>query len=359
MKKWLAAALAMCMTASLCACGNDSAASTTAGGTDTAKTTAAEGAQASGSGSTAFPEHDINGWVMWGAGGGTDNIVRPLCTYTEKILGKSIVVNNKTGATGAVATQFVHDQAADGYSLLLGAENPALYKILGISELTYDNFDPVLLIGNEELSLVVAPDSPYETVTDLVNAAKADPESVIMATTGDGGSQWEAAAFIKAVTGAEFTQLPFDGDASALTAVMGGNAHFTTIKSTQAIEANRAGTIKILATLTKEPVEALEGSKPITEEYPGFEEYLPFGPFYGVWVKEGTPEEVTKALSDAFQEGFENSDFQELLTSMNINPLGLTGEEANTYIAQWQKSAATALYRAGVIEKSPEELGIQ
>lgn len=353
MKKWLAAALALCMTASLCACGNNPAASTAAG---TGEATQAEGGA---SGSTGFPEHDINGWVMWGAGGGTDNIVRPLCAYTEKLLGKSIVVNNKTGATGAVATQFVHDQTADGYSLLLGAENPALYKILGISELTYDNFDTVLLIGNEELSLVVAPDSPYETVTDLVNAAKEDPESVVMATTGDGGSQWEAAAFIKAVTGAEFTQLPFDGDASALTAVMGGNAHFTTIKSTQAIEANRAGTIRILATLTKEPVAALEGTKPITEEFPGFEEYLPFGPFYGVWVKEGTPEEVTKSLSDAFQEGFENPEFQELLASMNINPLGLMGEEADAYIAQWQKSAATALYKAGVIEQSPEELGIQ
>ena len=136
MKKWLAAALAMCMTASLCACGNSSAASTTTGGNDTAKTTAAQADGATtGSASTAFPEHDINGWVMWGAGGGTDNIVRPLCTYTEKILGKSIVVNNKTGATGAVATQFVHDQAADGYSLLLGAENPDTIITFGAGDI--------------------------------------------------------------------------------------------------------------------------------------------------------------------------------------------------------------------------------
>lgn len=307
----------------------------------------------------AFPEHDITGYVMWGAGGGTDNIVRPLCTFTEKVIGKSIVVQNKSGATGAIATQFVHDQKADGYTLLLGAENPALYKILNISDLTYDNFDTVLLIGNENLSIIVSPDSPYKTFTELVNAALAKPESISMATTGDGGSQWQAAAFIKAVTGAEFTQVPFDGDAAALTAVMGKQADFTTVKSTQAIEAHRAGTAKVLATLTTEAVESLPGTTPITKEYPGFSEYLPFGPFYGIFVKEGTPEDVVATLSDYFKQGYDNPEFQKLLKSVNVNPLGLKGEEANKFIAEWQKSSATALYKAGVIDKSPEELGIK
>jgi len=357
MKKAAVVMICLSMLLSLVGCGND-AKETTAG--STAATT--EGSSSTSDATAAasdFPERDLAGYVMWGAGGGTDNLVRPLCTFTQEIMGKSIVVQNKTGATGAVATQFVHDQSADGYTLLLGAENPALYKILNISELTYDNFETVLLIGNEDLALVVAPDSPYNTLTELIEAALADPGAINMATTGDGGSQWEAAAFIKAVTGAEFTQVPFDGDAACLTNVMGGIADFTTIKSTQAMEAHRAGTVKILSTLTDHPVEALEGTTPITDEYPGFQDYLPFGPFYGVFVKEGTPEDVVETLAEYFMQGYESPEYQALLESFNINPLGLQGEEANAYIATWQKAAATALYKAGVIDKSPEELGIQ
>ena len=306
-----------------------------------------------------FPERDINGWVQWGAGGGTDNLVRPLCILTEQIIGKSIIVQNKPGATGAIATQFVHDQKADGYSLLLGAENPALYKILGISKLTYDNFETVLLIGNEQLSLVVSPDSPYKTLTELVKAALAKPGSILMGTTGKGGSQWVAAAFIKAVTGAEFTQVPFNGDGTCLTAVMGKQVAFTTIKSTQAIEALRGGTIKVLTTLTDKPMKALPGTTPITDEYPGFSQYLPFGPFYGVFVTEGTPKDVVATLSDYFKKGYDTPKFQDLLKSFNINPLGIKGQKANEYIAAWQKAAAKALYKAGAIDKSPEELGIK
>lgn len=351
MKKAWIFLLTFCLLLACAGCGSQSSETTAA---ETGGDTATQGGSSSD-----FPAHDINGWVQWGAGGGTDNIMRPLCTYAEQLMGHSIIVNNKTGASGAVATQFVHEQAADGYTLLLGAENPCLYKILGISDLTYDNFETVLLVGSEDLSLVVSADSPYNTATDLINAALEDPDGLLMATTGDGGSQWEAAAFIKAVTGASFTQVPFDGDASALTAVMGGNADLTTIKSTQAIEAQRAGTVKILATLTAEPVEALEGVPPIVEEYPGFADYLPFGPFYGVFVSEGTPADVVESLSQYFQDAFNTAEYQELLTSMNITPLGTVGEEANQYIADWQKSAATALYNAGVISQSPEELGIQ
>ncbi|MGN1350300.1 MAG: hypothetical protein ACI4VM_04800, partial [Anaerovoracaceae bacterium] len=105
-------------------------------------TLALAGCGSAGSGSAAgdadYPTKDINGIIMWGEGGGTDNLVRPLCTVADTLMDQSIICQNKTGGTGAIATQYVHDQPADGYNLLLGAENPALYQILGTSELTYD-----------------------------------------------------------------------------------------------------------------------------------------------------------------------------------------------------------------------------
>ena len=326
-------------------------------------TLALAGCGSAGSGSAAgdadYPTKDINGIIMWGEGGGTDNLVRPLCTVADTLMDKSIICQNKTGGTGAIATQYVHDQPADGYNLLLGAENPALYQILGTSELTYDNFETIILIGSEDVSIVVPNDSPYNSVTDLVNAAKADPGKLIFAETGEGGSQWQACGLISAVTGAEFTQLPLDGDGGCLTAVMGKQADVTTIKSSQVMEAYKAGSVKILATLTSEPVDVLPGTTPIVDEIPDFAEYLPFGPFYGVWVTEGTPDNVKTFLSDLFTQAFESAEYQEVLTNMNVKPLGLKGEEANAYIADWTKATAKALYNAKLIDKSPADLGLE
>ena len=306
----------------------------------------------------AFPSKDINGIVQWGEGGGTDNIVRPLCIEADGLIDANIVVQNMTGGTGAIATQYVHQQAADGYTLLLGAENPALYGILGTLDLTYDNFETVLLIGSEDVSIVVPKDSPYDSVTELIEGAKAAPGELIFSATGAGGCQWQSCGLISAVTGAEFTQLPLDGDADCLAAVMGGTADVTTIKSSQVMEAYAAGTVKVLATLTAEQVDVLPGVKPIVEELPDFAEYLPFGPFYGVFVPEGTPQEVIDSLAETFGAAFESESYQEVLKNLNVVPLGLKGEEANQYIADWTASTAKALYSAGLIEKSPEELGL-
>ncbi len=317
------------------------------------------GCSGGGSEEVKYPAKDINGIVQWGEGGGTDNIVRPLCIEADKLMDVNIVVQNMTGATGAIATQYVHDSKANGHTVLLGAENPALYQILGTSELTYDNFETILLIGSEDVSIVVPKDSPYNSVTDVINAAKAAPGELIFSATGQGGCQWQSCGLIGAVTGAEFTQLPLDGDADCLAAVMGGTADVTTIKSSQVMEAYKAGTVKVLATLTSQQVDVLPGVKPITEELPEFEDYLPFGPFYGVFVPEDTPQEAIDYLIEKFSVAFETESYQTILSNLNVVPLGLKGEEANQYIANWTLSTAKALYKAGLIKQSPAELGLE
>lgn len=308
---------------------------------------------------TDFPKTNINGIIQWGAGGGTDNILRPLATLTEKNLDVSIVMQNKPGGVGAVATQYVHDLKADGYNLLMGAENPALYKALELSDLSYDDFETVLLVGSEAVILITNPNSDLNSVTDLVNAANENPGELKMATTGRGGSQWQAASILRTLTGAEFNQVPFDGDADCLSAVLGGHADFTTIKISQAVEPHEAGTIKVLATFTTEPLEALKGTTPIVDQYPDFEKYTPFGPFYGVFAKNGTPQDVLDYLQDAFKKGFESEQYQQILENLNVTPLGIVGEEATQYVSDWQRVTATSLYIAGEIDKTLEELDIE
>ena len=94
-----------------------------------------------------YPDGNINGYVAWGAGGPTDTVSRSLSIYAAEALGTNIIIQNKTGATGSVATEFVQRQQSDGYSLLFNSENPPLYKVMGISNVDYDDYYPVIIAG--------------------------------------------------------------------------------------------------------------------------------------------------------------------------------------------------------------------
>jgi tripartite-type tricarboxylate transporter receptor subunit TctC len=346
MKKMLSMALIlMLMMAMLAGCSKP--AETPAPGTETP----AAGGQ--------FPTKNISGIVQWGAGGGTDSLMRPLASLAEKELGVSIVVENKTGGTGSIATQYVHDAAADGYTLLMGAENPQLYTMLDIINLTYEDFEPVFVIGDETVGIVVGKNSKYATVTDLINAALAAPGDITIATTGTGGLPWSVGSYLTAVTGATFNQVPYDSDATARTAVIGGECDFTVAKVQSALEAHKSGDLKYISMLSEAPVQVLADIPLITAEYPDFADYLPWGPFYGVFVKDGTDPAVIATLSAAFEKAYADPSYQEVLTNFNINPLGLTGDEAKGFLKTWQVNTAEALYKAGAITKSPEELGIK
>ena len=297
-----------------------------------------------------YPGKNIHGIVQWGAGGGTDSLMRPLAALAEKELGVSLVVQNMPGASGSIATQYVHDSATDGYTLLMGAENPALYKELEISELTYADFDCVFLIGDETVGIIVNKDSPYNSFTDIIKDALIRPGVVKISTTGKGGLPWEVSSFVKDVTGATFNQIPYDSDASARTAVLNGECDFTVCKVQSGLEEYRAGEIKFLCMLSLTPVPALPDVSLITADYPDFAKYLPWGPFYGVFVKKDTDPAITQNLSQAFTAAAADPGYQELLSYFNINFLGYTGVQAQDYIRTWQSNTVNALNNNGALQ---------
>lgn len=297
-----------------------------------------------------YPAQNITGVVQWGAGGGTDSLMRPLSAIAEQSLGRSIIIQNMTGATGSIATQYVFDAPTDGYTLLMGAENPALYDILEISELTYNNFDCVYLIGDEVVGVVVGKNSPYKSLTEIIEAAKAKPWTVKISTTGTGGLPWEVGAFITDITGAFFNEIPYDSDASAKTAVMNGECDFTVCKIQSGIEDYKAGDLKFLCLLSTKPVEVMPEVPLITAEYADFAKYLPWGPFYGVFVKKGTDAGIIAKLSDAFTKAGPVESYQAVLKNFNINFLGYSGEEAANYISSWRENTVNALKNSGALD---------
>ena len=285
----------------------------------------------------------VSGIIQWGEGGGTDTLMRPLCSYAENYLGSKIALSNITGGTGSVATQTVYDKPADGKTLLLGAENPAMYDALGISDLTYADFDCVLLIGSETVGVTVAADSPYPDFASLIEAAKANPGKIRLATTAKGGLPWTVARFIESVTGATFNEIPYDSDATARNAVVNGECEVTVMKLQAGLEAVREGKLRYLCMLTDAPVSVLSDVPPITDYDPAFSQFLPWGPFYGVFVKKGTDANVRTNLSDAFLKAYREAAYQTLLSDLHIEPLCLTGDEANAWIEAWRAASLSAL----------------
>ncbi len=305
-----------------------------------------------------YPITDLTGYIMWGAGGGTDNVARALTPLVEKNLGKSIILQNKVGATGAIATQFVHDQKSDGYSLLYGAENPQLYGVMDISKLSYSDFEPIIVIGRETAIVVVTADSKYNTIEELIADAKANPNKIDLGTTGPGGLPFVVASLLKTASEVEFNQIPFDGDGPVITALLGKHVDVTVTKLSAAGELLRAGKVKLLASISNDPIVGFEEIPAIGKVLPEYSKYLPWGPFYGVFVNKDTPIELIDKLKISYKEAFYEEKYQSFLENAAITPMGISGDEAKDFLNNWQRVSSWLLYDSGGAKISPETLGI-
>ena len=305
-----------------------------------------------------FPTRDLAGSIMWGAGGGTDVVSRALTPLVEPILGKSIVLTNRTGGTGAIATVYVNSRPADGYNLLYGAENPNLYRVLGLADIDYSNFTAINIMARGVTVIVVKADAPYKTLKELIDDAKKRPGLVKMATTGTGGLPYMVGSLLKMATGLDVTQVPFDGDGPGITALLGGHVDFFPVAIGAAAEHVKAGRLRPLAVVNLEPVETMPDAPPITNDYPEFKKFLPWGPFYGVFVKKDTPEAVKKILIDAFHKAGGDPRFVTILKNQGNVPMNIAGAEADAFIARTQSVSAWALQEAGATKESPAKFGI-
>jgi len=305
-----------------------------------------------------FPTKDISGIIQWGAGGATDNVSRAMTPYVEKVLGKQIVLQNKPGATGAVGLTSVYNQPADGYTLLYGAENPCIYKVLDISQLDYDAFFPVMLIARNVGVVVVNNDQPWKTLGDLFEAAKKSPGTIKMGSTGPGGLPHVVASMMKATSGVNFNQIVFQGEGPLTTAILGGHVQWSTFGMAACSEHLRAGRMRAIAVVSEVPIEGLEKVPLITATDPNYKKFLPWGPFYGVFAKKETPDAVKKTLVDAFQKGTKDPKALAFIKNFGSVYMGISGAEAEKFLKQWQSTTSWLLQDAGATKFSPDKFGI-
>jgi len=305
-----------------------------------------------------YPEKDLQGIIQWGAGGSTDTVMRSVTPHAEKALGEDIVMTNKTGGVGAIATKFVMTQKADGYTLLMGAENPQLYKVMGLGDIDYSDFIPINILARGVPLVVARNDAPYDTFKDFVAYAQAHPGEVKIGSTGPGGLPSVITAMLSSQVELPVTAVPYDGDGPALTALQGGAIDVMPAVLGAAIEHVKAGRMKVLALIDVTENAALPGVAPITADYPGFATYLPWGPFFGVFVNKGTPDDAVAKLTAAYAAGAAHPDFQALMDQRGFKLMNISGDEAVAFLKKWQSVTSWIVWDAGAAKKSPEQFGI-
>lgn len=305
-----------------------------------------------------YPERSIQGVIPWGPGGATDNVMRSLTPYVEKALGGKLILNNRPGGTAVIGSSYVLQQRPNGYTVLLGAENPQLYPVLGLAKFDYSDFYPVNIIGQNVVVIAAPADSPWNSMAELLADAKANPDTLRMGSTGAGGLPSTVHAMINAVGEMKVREVTFGGDGPGITAMLGKHIDFMPLSLAAAKEMVRTGKLKALAVLAKEETPELPGVEPITAALPAIADYLPWGPFWGAWVHKDTPDDIKQKLVEAYAKAVANEEFQGFLKGYGAQSLNLSGAEAVDFLKRWQSVTAWSMYKAKAIEIAPDSVGI-
>lgn len=296
-----------------------------------------------------FPTRPVKLVVGYAAGGPTDVIGRLLAQDMAVTLGQGVVVENKTGANGLIGTMEVKKAAPDGYTLLVTTLSHNVNAILMAEQKPYDpiqDFTPISLVSFLPMVMVTKGDGPFNSVQDVVNAAKAKPGEISYASAGTGGSAHLAGALLATLTHTQMTHVPFRGNAPALTEVMAGRVSFMFYPMIGIAEQVQQKRLKALAVTTEKPHPDYPGV-PTTAQagLPGFEEYTQG---LGIVGPAGIPQPVVMKLNAAVRASLAKSETEQRLKQLGAIVHASSPEEFRTWLGQDAERWARVIKAAGV-----------
>ena len=297
-----------------------------------------------------YPAKPIKMLLGFAAGGPTDVIARVVAQDMSATLGQGVVVENKTGANSLIATQEVKRAAPDGYTLLATTLAHNVNPILMGDKAQYDpikDFAPVSLVAVLPLVVVTKPDSPFNSLQDVVNTAKSKPGEVSYGSAGNGGSAHLAAALLETQSKTTMTHVPFRGNAPALTEVMAGRVSFMFYPMVGIADQVAQKRLKVLAITTPKRHPDFPAA-PTTAEagYPGFDEYTPG---VGIIAPAGTPAPIINRLNQAIRVALAKPDTRERLRSLGATTEGGSSPaEFESYLKADRDRWARVIKAAGV-----------
>jgi tripartite-type tricarboxylate transporter receptor subunit TctC len=278
-----------------------------------------------------YPNQPIRLIVPWPPGGGVDTTGRMIAQPLSQRLGQSIVVDNRAGAGGNIGTEFAAHQKADGYTLLMGSISPNAVNIHLYSRLGFDpikDFAPITFVSSVPNILVVPAASPYKTVKDLVDAAKASPGKLTYASGGVGSSQHLAGVQFRTATKIDVLHVPYKGTAPAETDLIGNQVTFM-LDTTTCLPFIAGGKMRALAVASKARNPALPDVPTLDEAgVPG----VYASSWYGLMAPAGTPKEIIDRLAKETREILQTPDMKRRMAEFGAEIGGGTPEDFAKFI---------------------------
>jgi len=281
---------------------------------------------------TAFPSRPVHILVPYPAGGGVDVLTRTLGDVVSKQWGQSVVVENRPGAGGVIASQAVATAAPDGYTLIMVASghatNPLLYAKIPYD--TFKDFTPISLLGSSPNILLVRADSPFKTLADLIAAAKVKPGSLSFAHAGNGTSTHLAGELLKSQAKVDLTAVPYKGGAPAINDLLGGQIPMSFNNGPESVGQLQAGTVRALAVTTGSRAPFLPDVPSMAEAVPGYDT----GVWWGLLGPAGLPADVLAKLSKDFVAALNTDAVKERLAKLGAQPIGSTPQQFDAKIGE-------------------------
>lgn len=295
---------------------------------------------------TAFPSKSVHIIVPYPAGGGVDVLTRTLGEVVAKQWGQSVVVENRPGAGGVIASQAVVTSPADGYTLIMVASghatNPLLYAKIPYD--TFKDFTPVSLLASSPNILLVRADSPYKTLADLISAAQAKPGSLSFAHAGNGTSTHLAGELLKSLAKVDLTAIPYKGGAPAINDLLGGQIPMSFNNGPESVGQLQAGTVRALAVTTADRAPFLPQVPSMSEAVPGYDT----GVWWGLLGPAGIPPDVLAKLSRDFVAALNTDAVKERLAKLGAQPIGSTPRQFDARIRADYEKWAPIIKAAGM-----------
>ncbi len=266
--------------------------------------------------SAAFPDKPIRLLVPWPVGGASDTVARMVSTEVATILKQPIVIDNRVGASGTIATEVVAREKPDGYTLLWAISNHATnHELFKVKYDPVKDFVPVAHITSSRYWLLVHPSLPVKTVPELVAYLKAQPQPIAYASAGNGTLQHLGMELFLTETGTRMTHVPYKGTAPAMIDVLGGHVKVTFEAMTTTADQVREGKLRALAVASTTRFAGMPDVPTFAEA--GMRGFIVEGDT-GVLAPAGTPADVVAQINAAYNQALATPRIRERLESMGL-----------------------------------------
>jgi tripartite-type tricarboxylate transporter receptor subunit TctC len=282
-----------------------------------------------------WPSKPVRVIVGYPAGGGHDFTARVIATRLAEVLKQPFVVENRTGASGTIATDSIAKGPADGYSFIVAS--PAETVVGGVSglKMNYDwekDLAPVTVIGDTPLAIAIHPSVPAQNIKELLDYAKRNPGKLSYGTPGSGSSMHFAGESLKALASVFIVHIPYRGAAPAVADLLGGQVQVGIVGMPPVMGPHKAGKIKIVA-VTSEKRSPATPEIPAMAELPGFAGYS-FTNWTGVFMAGKTPPAIIERLAGEIGKVVKEPQIREKLVAAGVDPMGLPTAEWVKFLAR-------------------------